>query len=87
MLEQAKMTDTTGNEPWFEIQRRLRDDADGRERDALLERLNTAERALKRRMDEGLSPSEFSAVEVVHRGFEAGIEVVQHAWRLHHRTG
>lgn len=86
MLGDAVMTETIDNEPWFEIQRRLRGDTDGRERDALLERLNDAKHALKQRMDKGLSPSEFSAVETVHQGLESGIEVIQHVWRLHHRS-
>ncbi|MTW22493.1 EscE/YscE/SsaE family type III secretion system needle protein co-chaperone [Allochromatium palmeri] len=72
------------DEPWFEIERRLRDDAEGRERDALEQRLEEAARAVKRRMDVGVSPAEFSGLQAIHQGLEAGIDVMQRVWRVHH---
>lgn len=72
------------DEPWFEIERRLRDDAEGRERDALQQRLEEAARAVKRRMDVGVSPAEFSGLQAIHQGLEAGIDVIQRVWRVHH---
>ena len=72
------------DEPWFEIERRLRDDAEGCERDALQQRLEEAARAVKRRMDVGVPPTEFSGLRAVHQGLEAGIDVIQRVWRVHH---
>lgn len=70
--------------PWFEIERRLRGDAEGRERDALQQRLEEAARAVKRRMDVGVSPAEFSGLQTIHQGLEAGLDVIQRVWRAHH---
>lgn len=78
------MTEHNQDEPWFEIERRLRDDAEGRERDALQRRLEEAARAVKQRMDVGVSPAEFSGLQAIHQGLEAGIDVIQRVWRVHH---
>lgn len=78
------MTDDV-NEPWFEIERRLRDDPDGLERDALRQRLDEAVRSLKRRMDMGVPPTEFAGLERIQGGLAAAIEVIERVWRLHHR--
>ncbi|NEX17297.1 MAG: hypothetical protein C1943_11845 [Halochromatium sp.] len=72
------------DEPWFEIERRLRDDDEGRERDALQQRLEEAARAVKRQMDVGVSPAEFGGLQAIHQGLEAGIDVIQRVWRVHH---
>lgn len=79
------MTDER-NEPWFEIERRLREDREGRERDALRQRLEAASRAIKQRMDQGVPPGEFAGLERVHHGLAAAIEVVERVWRLHQRA-
>ncbi|MBK5941117.1 EscE/YscE/SsaE family type III secretion system needle protein co-chaperone [Halochromatium roseum] len=72
------------DEPWFEIERRLRDDDEGRERDALQQRLEEAARAVKRQMDVGVSTAEFGGLQAIHQGLEAGIDVIQRVWRVHH---
>lgn len=78
------MTETADHEPWFEIERRLRDDGDGRERDALLQQLDAAAATLKRSLDAGVAPTEFTALNTVYRGFEAAREVVETVWRSNH---
>lgn len=79
------MTDELDDEPWFEIERRLRDDAEGRERDVLLERMDEAARSVKRRMDAGVAPAEFAGLNAVYNGFEAAHQVVETVWRARHK--
>lgn len=78
------MTEELDNEPWFEIERRLRDDADGRERDTLLSRIDEAAHTIKRRLDAGVAPAEFAGLNTVYNGFEAAREVVEKVWRSSH---
>lgn len=74
------------DEPWFEIERRLRDDAQGRERDALLQRLEEMARGVKRRMDAGATPAEFAGLNAIHQGFESARAVVETVWRSSHTS-
>lgn len=82
------MTNDTNdtNEPWFDIERRLRDDPDGQERDNLLQRLNAAARNLKQRMNTGGTPKEFAEMVEVYTGLEAAIDVVDRVWQYHRRA-
>ncbi|EXJ15663.1 EscE/YscE/SsaE family type III secretion system needle protein co-chaperone [Imhoffiella purpurea] len=77
------MTDEA-NEPWFEIERRLMDDQDGRERDGIQSRLEEAARPLKRQLDAGVTPAEFARLNAVLEGLEAGRDLVMQVWRAHH---
>jgi hypothetical protein len=79
------MTEELDNEPWFGIEQRLRDDIDGHERDALLQRLDTAARAVKRRMDAGATPAEFAELNTIYHGFESASKVVETVWRSSHK--
>lgn len=72
------------DEPWFSTQKKLIEDEQGVERDALLEKLADSLRGIRRRMDAGVTPGEFAQLDKVRQGLEAAIVVVVNLWRRHH---
>ena len=67
-----------------ELERKLKADASGEERDAILAQLEGQARKTKQTMDSGVSPAEFAELEKQFKGFEAGVEVTTHVWRRFH---
>lgn len=72
------------DETLFPLERRLKDDTMGADRDALVEQLQGCTRAVKRKMDSGVAPKEFSELETLQKALEAGVRVVTLLWRKHH---
>lgn len=79
------MTESMDEEPWFEIERRLRGDVTGQECELLQERLAEAARRLTRTMDAGLAPAEFKRAQCVRDGLLAGADVVASVWQGYHQ--
>lgn len=77
------MTDVN-DEPWFSTQQQLMDDERGAERDALLQKLADSVRSVKRQMDAGVTPGEFTRLDKLRLGLEAATDVVASVWRRHH---
>lgn len=71
-------------EPWFSTEQKLMEDERGVERDALLEKLADYAGRVKRQMDAGVTPSEFTRLEQLRQGLEAAGAVVNHVWRRYH---
>jgi hypothetical protein len=78
------MSNEQNNEPWFDVERLLRDDDSGCERDALLRRLEEASFRIKREMDKGVPAQRFSQLDAVYKGLEAAARVVVVVWRRRH---
>jgi hypothetical protein len=78
------MNDNTKPEPWFALERRLRDDAQGGERDTLLRSLEDQASRVRRQLDAGVPPAEFARLKRVSEGIIAAIEVVNLVWRRYH---
>jgi hypothetical protein len=78
------MNEAADREPWFPTQQTLMEDERGVERDALLQKLTDSARSVKRQMDAGVTPSEFTRLDLVRQGLEAATEVVAEVWRRYH---
>lgn len=78
------MNDNSKPEPWFALERLLRDDARGSERDTLLGSLEERARRVKRQLDAGVPPAEFARLQRVSAGIAAAIDVVDLVWRNYH---
>ncbi len=72
------------SEPWFPVEQRLKQDAGGAERDALVNSLEAQAAGIKRKMDAGVAPKEFADLDVMYKAFEAAALVVNILWRRHH---
>lgn len=68
----------------LDIQTRLRADGDGAERRRVRDALDELRRQLKRRMDAGVAPAEFRAIEALSDAAGAAGDVVDAAWRRYH---
>ncbi|WP_210160620.1 EscE/YscE/SsaE family type III secretion system needle protein co-chaperone [Hyphomicrobium sp. MC1] len=71
---------------FLEIQSTLRADASGSARAALEQRLEEAGRLLKRKLDAGVAPAEFTALNAMRGATEAAKEIVVTAWKRMHST-
>lgn len=78
------MNEEPNNEPWFSTQRKLMEDEQGRERDALLQKLADSTKGIKRQMDAGVTPSQFARLDKIRQGLEAATEVVINLWQRYH---
>ncbi|MEE4377514.1 MAG: EscE/YscE/SsaE family type III secretion system needle protein co-chaperone [Candidatus Competibacteraceae bacterium] len=74
------------NEPWLPVEQTLKEDANGEERDALMNRLQDQARTIKRKMDAGVTPKEFAELDTLHKAFETASQVVAIIWRRYHPT-
>ncbi|MCP3877876.1 MAG: hypothetical protein GY701_05705 [Sulfitobacter sp.] len=72
------------NEPWFPVERKLKEDVGGTERDALVNSLKAEAASTKRKMDAGVAPKEFADLDVMHNAFKAAALVVNMVWRRYH---
>ena len=75
------MTEQEENLPLVPLEGELRDDADGHKRDALLQRIEAHAAELKRAMDAGVPPQEFTRLQGLHEALEAAARVVVVGWR------
>lgn len=73
-------------ESLFPLEQRLKGDAQGMERDALLSQLEQQAKAIRLRMDAGVAPGEFIKLGTLQDMFAAAIQVVNLLWRRHHPT-
>ena len=60
----------------------LLNDSTGEVRDAARERINEIDRDIKRKLDGGVSPSEFQVLTKVHDALEKASSVVDDSWSL-----
>jgi Type III secretion system, cytoplasmic E component of needle len=67
-----------------ELEKKLKADATGKERDAILSRLEGEAGKVKQVMDSGVSPQEFAALETQFKGLQAGIKVAGTVWNHYH---
>ena len=78
MPEQAK------NSMRLQLEKLLRNDREGADRDALLQRLEQCALEIKAKMDAGLPPDEYARLDKVSRALTAGAGVVTRVWRRAH---
>ncbi len=69
---------------WFPLEVELKQDPRGARRDALVARLRERAAEVKRRMDQGLPPEGFSAMQRLQAGLDAAVRVVELVWARHH---
>ncbi|MEZ5581696.1 MAG: EscE/YscE/SsaE family type III secretion system needle protein co-chaperone [Candidatus Competibacteraceae bacterium] len=72
------------NEPWLPVEVKLKDDGNGLERDALMNRLQDQARAIRRKIDAGVTPQEFAELDTLYKAFETAGQVIAIIWRRHH---
>ena len=72
------------SDTWFPLEAELKQDDRGERRDALVTALRGRAADLKRRLDKGLPPEEFSSLQRIHAGLEAAVQVVELVWIGHH---
>lgn len=61
------------------------EDAQGVKRDALLQRLADYAGSVKRQMDAGVTPSEFTRLDTLRQGLDAANMVVNRLWQRYNR--
>ncbi len=66
------------------LEKGLRADVTGSERDAILKRIDTYAADIKRRMDSGASPDEFARLSGLHEALAAATRVVDRVWQRAH---
>ena len=67
-----------------DMEARLAADVDGLFREETLNRLRTETSRLKERLDKGVSPDEYPALERVALALETAANTVDRIWRQHH---
>jgi len=72
------------SKPEFPVERKLKEDAGGAQRDALVNSLEAEAAVIKRKLDAGVAPKEFADLDVMYKAFEAAALVVDRVWRRHH---
>ena len=73
-----------GGDDMLEMQAKLRADGDGAERGRLLGVLDTLRTDLKRRIDRGVAPAEFRALQALTEAADTAGEVIEAASRRYH---
>lgn len=68
----------------FELERKLKEDTNGTQRDALLMQLEEQALDVKRKMDAGVPADEFADLNSLYKALEAAARVVAVAWRRLH---
>lgn len=66
------------------LEKRLRADAEGTERDALVQRIDAFATEIKKQMDSGVSPEEFARLSTLHEGLAGALRVVGKVWQRAH---
>ncbi len=63
----------------FDLEERLKEDQDGSRKAAILEELSSTQRAVKRRLDDGVAPGEYEKLTRMHAALEAAKQTVEAA--------
>lgn len=73
--------------PDFDLKRRLAEDASGAVLKASCDVLREGDQAVRRAMDQGLSPSAFQAAEAMREALALAEESLSEYWKMKHHTG
>ncbi|WP_426441431.1 EscE/YscE/SsaE family type III secretion system needle protein co-chaperone [Bradyrhizobium genosp. P] len=69
----------------FELQKLLLNDADGANKSAINQELQSWQQSFKREIDRGATKSQFEALRALFDAIDAATEVVNATWLRHHR--
>jgi hypothetical protein len=84
------MTENLAEMPVDELINRVMDSDDPAVRDAALARIDASSAAVKRKLDAGVSPSDYKRLDSVRNGLAVARHVVDRAWtqaRTQHEKG